>query len=298
MPTKTQCNFMLTLMLAMVAPTLLGCRSARQFWPWAQQNPTSLRDRQAIQSPETSSFAGTGHSPNASSPRALLPSLDAVDSLVKPDVTAQVLSLVTPDQTPARPASNSLVDAFETQIQPANVERLSDNELDPFTPAAFSQTSPTRETQVGPTNASPLQAQASTPPIAALEQQATTAEMSPTVRLVLVGVRPGDGDVKVAIFTDGSNFPQPTGASQTFSLPASQPTLEQGLNLNSPFAVAVYQDINDDGELSRSRLGVPVEPFAFSNNAMGQRGPPTFQQATVVNPSSATKPVIVTINLP
>jgi uncharacterized protein (DUF2141 family) len=107
----------------------------------------------------------------------------------------------------------------------------------------------------------------------------------PVVRLVISGVRPGQGSVKVAIFTDANSFPQPTAARQAFDLPATNPTLETTLPPMAQFAIAVYQDINSDGELNRNRLGVPVEPFAFSNNAMGNRGPPSFAQAAVIQPA-------------
>ena len=46
------------------------------------------------------------------------------------------------------------------------------------------------------------------------------------------------------------------------------------------YAVLSYQDLNNDGSLDRSKLGLPLEPFALSNDS-GRRGRPTFEQAAI-----------------
>jgi len=45
------------------------------------------------------------------------------------------------------------------------------------------------------------------------------------------------------------------------------------------YALAVFQDLNENGSLDRKKFGIPAEPFAFSNNALRKFGPPYFQQA-------------------
>lgn len=45
------------------------------------------------------------------------------------------------------------------------------------------------------------------------------------------------------------------------------------------YAVRLYHDENDDGELDTNMFGVPQEPFGFSNNARGNMGPPDFEDA-------------------
>ncbi|WP_370086738.1 DUF2141 domain-containing protein [Ekhidna sp.] len=44
------------------------------------------------------------------------------------------------------------------------------------------------------------------------------------------------------------------------------------------YAVSIYQDENDNGKLDTNLLGIPTEPYAFSNNATGMFGPPSFEQ--------------------
>ena len=42
------------------------------------------------------------------------------------------------------------------------------------------------------------------------------------------------------------------------------------------YAVKVMHDVNENGELDTNFVGMPKEPFGFSNNARGNFGPPTF----------------------
>lgn len=44
------------------------------------------------------------------------------------------------------------------------------------------------------------------------------------------------------------------------------------------YAIAVFQDLDGDGELG-TLLGIPTEPYGFSNDAGGTVGPPGFDAA-------------------
>lgn len=45
-------------------------------------------------------------------------------------------------------------------------------------------------------------------------------------------------------------------------------------------AIKAFHDVNDNGKLDTNWMGIPTEPYGFSNNAMGTFGPPSFQQAS------------------
>jgi uncharacterized protein (DUF2141 family) len=51
------------------------------------------------------------------------------------------------------------------------------------------------------------------------------------------------------------------------------------LPTNRPLAIAVFQDNDGNGKLTKSQMGIPREPYGFSNNARGILGPPKFKQA-------------------
>lgn len=53
---------------------------------------------------------------------------------------------------------------------------------------------------------------------------------------------------------------------------------------NLPFgdyAVSCFYDKNKNGLLDKNFLGIPKEPYAFSNNATGSFGPPKFEKAKI-----------------
>ncbi|NND67181.1 MAG: DUF2141 domain-containing protein [Halioglobus sp.] len=45
------------------------------------------------------------------------------------------------------------------------------------------------------------------------------------------------------------------------------------------YAMTVFYDRDDNGELNTSFIGMPKEPIALSNNAAGKFGPPSYEDA-------------------
>ncbi len=50
--------------------------------------------------------------------------------------------------------------------------------------------------------------------------------------------------------------------------------------LAGTYAVKVFHDVDENGTLDTNWMGIPKEPYGFSNDAMGTFGPPSFQQAS------------------
>lgn len=59
------------------------------------------------------------------------------------------------------------------------------------------------------------------------------------------------------------------------------------------YAVAVFQDLNGNGQLDRDRAGLPVEPYGFSNG-VGRSAPPRFARAAFMLESDKTISVTLT----
>jgi len=57
------------------------------------------------------------------------------------------------------------------------------------------------------------------------------------------------------------------------------------------YAVASFQDLNGNAELDKNGLGVPQEPYGFSNDAIGLAGPPKFNKAAFNVDGKADKAV-------
>ena len=78
---------------------------------------------------------------------------------------------------------------------------------------------------------------------------------------------------------------KPGGQSQV-SLPVDLP--------NGEWAVAITQDINNNDKLDKNFMGIPTEPFAFSNNVRPRLAPPAFDDCKFVVNSPGK---VVTISL-
>lgn len=45
------------------------------------------------------------------------------------------------------------------------------------------------------------------------------------------------------------------------------------------YAVSLFVDQNSNKKMDTNPIGIPIEPYAFSNDAAGTFGPPSFEQA-------------------
>jgi uncharacterized protein (DUF2141 family) len=109
------------------------------------------------------------------------------------------------------------------------------------------------------------------------------------LEVVVKNVKTAEGTVRVAIFTNEDDFLK--NAYQGKSVKASTGTVSvsfEGLP-KGPYAISIFHDENDNGELDTNFMGIPKEGFAFGNNAMGTFGPPSFDRAKVEVTEKSTK---------
>lgn len=114
---------------------------------------------------------------------------------------------------------------------------------------------------------------------------ASAGNQSADSRIVLTfetGAR--TGSVMVALFDSAAAFDGAAGrplASTVVS--ASGPVVAVFENLPAgEYAVKAFHDVNGDGEMNTNPFGMPVEPYAFSNNAVGNMGPARWERARFV----------------
>jgi uncharacterized protein (DUF2141 family) len=98
------------------------------------------------------------------------------------------------------------------------------------------------------------------------------AALAGTVEVDVVNVSPGAGDVKVALCDSELELERcqrtTTAFASASSVRVAFPDVPPGR-----YAVAVYQDVDGTGVLRRGKLGIPLEPFGFSNGAGLSRKP-------------------------
>lgn len=87
------------------------------------------------------------------------------------------------------------------------------------------------------------------------------------------------GNIEVALFNSAGTFMKSAVASGNTPARADANTVVLKDLPAGEYAFAVFHDVNSNGKLDKNMLGIPTEDYAFSNNALGKMGPPSFEQA-------------------
>jgi uncharacterized protein (DUF2141 family) len=61
------------------------------------------------------------------------------------------------------------------------------------------------------------------------------------------------------------------------------------------YAIAVFQDKNDDGKLNKNMFGAPKEPYGFSQNKYGKFGAPAFKDVSFKIEEDASLSLAITV---
>lgn len=88
----------------------------------------------------------------------------------------------------------------------------------------------------------------------------------------------------VAVFTEPASWLKQPQVGRRFALAGAvggRITVVLKDLPDGPLALSLFQDTNSNGQLDVNAMGLPVEPFGFSNDAAGVFGPPRFEQAVV-----------------
>ena len=119
---------------------------------------------------------------------------------------------------------------------------------------------------------------------------ATSAAFAPalvsaeTLTITIADIRESEGRLMIQVansekgfeFSEDSAAPPPVAISQLAE--AGEMTFEVTLPPGI-YGARVLHDLNGNGEMDSNFVGMPKEPWAFSNNATGRLGPAKWQDA-------------------
>ena len=119
---------------------------------------------------------------------------------------------------------------------------------------------------------------------------ATSAAFAPalvsaeTLTITIADIRESEGRLMIQVansekgfeFSEDSAAPPPVAISQLAE--AGEMTFEVTLPPGI-YGARVLHDLNGNGEMDSNFVGMPKEPWAFSNNATGRLGPEKWQDA-------------------
>lgn len=107
----------------------------------------------------------------------------------------------------------------------------------------------------------------------------TTAQATLVVEVELNRTQAG-GVVRIALCPGEDAYDKEKGCTV-----ASGPADGEVVRITFPdipegrYAIKAFHDVDGSGKMDFNWVGLPKEPYGFSNNAMGTMGPPNFDQA-------------------
>lgn len=91
------------------------------------------------------------------------------------------------------------------------------------------------------------------------------------------------GDVLVAVYDKEEHYNSNSNWIAVKKIKVAEATMSMDF-ADLPagnYAIKLFQDENENGQIDKNTIGIPTEPYGFSNNA-GSFGPPSFNEAKVV----------------
>jgi len=94
------------------------------------------------------------------------------------------------------------------------------------------------------------------------------------------------GSIMVAVYDGpGSFLRKPVQTAHTDAAKGAIDIVIKDLPAGG-YGIAVFHDANGNGKMDSNFMGIPVEDHAFSNNARGNMGPPSFEQVKFSLPAA------------
>ncbi|MCP9292498.1 DUF2141 domain-containing protein [Gracilimonas sediminicola] len=102
-----------------------------------------------------------------------------------------------------------------------------------------------------------------------------------TFELKIEGIDRVEGEIRIALFDSEKEYNKKENPLYAVVLSVDDETItwSQDSLYFGEYAIAVYHDKNENGELDSNLLGIPKEAYGFSNNARGRFGPASWKDA-------------------
>jgi uncharacterized protein (DUF2141 family) len=112
------------------------------------------------------------------------------------------------------------------------------------------------------------------------------------VTVHVVGIANQKGEVFAALYDEAGWKADHALSSAHVPVNSSDLTIKLTVAAPGKYAIKMFQDLHGTGELHTNFIGIPDEPYAFSNNATGSFGPPSFDASAFdVGPEGAAQTI-------
>ncbi|MBR7800843.1 DUF2141 domain-containing protein [Undibacterium fentianense] len=97
----------------------------------------------------------------------------------------------------------------------------------------------------------------------------------------VIGISQAKGDIQIAIFDQQNQWLRKAKASKKLIASEGKVQIVFENLADGEYGLSAFHDLNSDGKLDTNVIGIPTEPYGFSNDAVGNFGPPSFTDAKI-----------------
>jgi len=114
------------------------------------------------------------------------------------------------------------------------------------------------------------------------------AQNAGELSITINNIYPVEGDIYIAIYDNDDDYMdiEKVAFQKIVAVEGESQTIMISDMPEGEYAVSVFHDLNGDGELDTNGIGIPSEPYGFSNDARGRFGPPKFKSTKFAFPAT------------
>lgn len=102
-----------------------------------------------------------------------------------------------------------------------------------------------------------------------------------SLEIIIENIDSSEGVLRICLFDNETDFMRnPVSCKEVGKFSVPKHILSFRIPSDRACALIVYHDLNNNGRLDRNFLGIPREPYGFSNNPSTRFGPPGYHEAS------------------
>lgn len=99
------------------------------------------------------------------------------------------------------------------------------------------------------------------------------------VEVTVKNIQELKGTIRMAVYSGEDNFMEKELTSKNVKVTGKEVIVVFENVKAGEYAISTYHDVDNNNELNTGFMGIPKEPYGFSNDARGTFGPPTYEKA-------------------
>ena len=115
--------------------------------------------------------------------------------------------------------------------------------------------------------------------LATLLASSSLATQADSLSITISNIDEAKGQLMIAVVAGESGFNEQETPVASFILPAVQGSVTVSTDALGPgeYGIRMFHDQNANGKMDSNLVGIPKEPYGFSNSAKGSFGPPKWK---------------------